>query len=285
MATANYSFNLPSVGGDDDVWGDLLNANWTALDSRLFSGTIGADTTGNAATATTLATARIFTLGDTSRSFDGSANVSWTLANIGAASRDLVIATGGGLTGGGNLTADRTLSISTVLTAGTGLTGGGQLNADRTINAVTLSQAQVQNSGNTTMGMVSGQRLAQHTNDAFNVSGGAPKFACRAWVNFNGTLSSGNIRASGNVSSVTRNGTGDYTVNFATAMPDANYSVSAGVQSGVSGTSQMIGVFNAGAFGAGSAVSPTTTAFRVSTFQPANGTKYDSPFVLAQVFR
>lgn len=46
---------------------------------------------------------------------------------------------------------------------------------------------------------------------------------CRAWVNFNGTTSPGTIRAAFNVSSVTKNGTGDYTVNFTTAMPDANY--------------------------------------------------------------
>lgn len=48
----------------------------------------------------------------------------------------------------------------------------------------------------------------------------------KAWVNFNGTTSPGTIRSSYNVSSVTKNGTGDYTVNFATAMADANYSVS-----------------------------------------------------------
>ena len=56
----------------------------------------------------------------------------------------------------------------------------------------------------------------------------APIFGCRAWVNFNGTSVSGTncaIRASGNVSSVVRNGTGDYTVNFTTAMPDANYAI------------------------------------------------------------
>lgn len=45
---------------------------------------------------------------------------------------------------------------------------------------------------------------------------------CRAWVNFNGTGTVA-IRASFNVSSITDNGTGDYTVNFTTAMPDANY--------------------------------------------------------------
>ena len=56
------------------------------------------------------------------------------------------------------------------------------------------------------------------------VSGTAPIYPCRAWVNFNGTGTVA-IRASGNVSSITDNGTGDYTVNFTTAMPDANYSI------------------------------------------------------------
>jgi hypothetical protein len=51
----------------------------------------------------------------------------------------------------------------------------------------------------------------------------ATAYGCRAWVNFNGTGTPA-IRASGNVSSITDNGTGDYTVNFTTAMPDANYS-------------------------------------------------------------
>ena len=55
------------------------------------------------------------------------------------------------------------------------------------------------------------------------VSGTAPIYPCRAWVNFNGTGTVA-IRASGNVSSITDNGTGIYTVNFTTAMPDANYS-------------------------------------------------------------
>jgi len=47
---------------------------------------------------------------------------------------------------------------------------------------------------------------------------------CRAWVNFNGTGTVA-INASFNVSSITDNGTGDYTVNFTTALPDANYCV------------------------------------------------------------
>ena len=47
---------------------------------------------------------------------------------------------------------------------------------------------------------------------------------CKAWVNFNGT-STVAIRASYNVSSITDNGTGDYTVNFTTALADANYAI------------------------------------------------------------
>ena len=46
----------------------------------------------------------------------------------------------------------------------------------------------------------------------------------KAWVNFNGTGTVA-IRRAFNVSSITDNGTGDYTVNFTTAMVDANYSV------------------------------------------------------------
>jgi hypothetical protein len=89
--------------------------------------------------------------------------------------------------------------------------------------AAQLTQAQAEDPASTVFGTVSGQRLEQQTNAAFNVSGSAPKYACRAWVNFNGTTTPPTIRASGNVSSVTRNGTGNYTVNFTTAMPDANY--------------------------------------------------------------
>ena len=57
----------------------------------------------------------------------------------------------------------------------------------------------------------------------------APVYGCRAWVNFNGTGTVA-IRASGNVSSITDNGTGAYTVNYAASMPDANYSLVANAQ-------------------------------------------------------
>jgi len=71
-------------------------------------------------------------------------------------------------------------------------------------------------------------RLDSSANLQFNSGYGsvATAYGCRAWVNFDGTTNTAGfctIRASGNVTSVADNGTGDYTVNFTTAMPDANY--------------------------------------------------------------
>lgn len=55
--------------------------------------------------------------------------------------------------------------------------------------------------------------------------------SAKAWVNFDGTLATpSSVGKSYNVSSITKNGTGDYTVNFATAMANANYAVAGIVQ-------------------------------------------------------
>ena len=86
------------------------------------------------------------------------------------------------------------------------------------------------------------------------ISGTAPLYMCRAWVNFNGAGTVA-IRASGNVSSITDNGTGDYTVNFTTAMSDANYSVSGVCNLNTTGN---FGDFLGGPFNQ----APTTSAWR-----------------------
>ena len=94
--------------------------------------------------------------------------------------------------------------------------------------AVTVSTAQIATFVNAPiMGVtgLTGDIAAARITTALNATGSAPIYACRAWVNFNGTGTVA-IRASGNVSSITDNGTGDYTINFTTAMPDANYGVS-----------------------------------------------------------
>lgn len=72
---------------------------------------------------------------------------------------------------------------------------------------------------------MAGTLVASNINDGTSTGNTTDmiKGSARAWVNFNG-VGTVAIRASYNVSSITDNGVGDYTVNFSTAMPDANYS-------------------------------------------------------------
>ena len=96
---------------------------------------------------------------------------------------------------------------------------------------------------------------------------------CRAWVNFNGTGTVA-IRASFNVSSITDNATGDYTVNFTTALVDANFSVAGWAR-----------VSGAGGTFAGVNDTPlTTSSARIGSFNNS-GTVSDALFVTASFFR
>ena len=104
-----------------------------------------------------------------------------------------------------------------------------------------------------------------------NASGDAPIYACRAWVNFNGTGTVA-IRASGNVSSITDNGAGDYTVNFTTAMPDANYA--ANINPAVS-SPNMLAIRVSSQLAAG---------VRVNTVDAA-GTLFDPSAICVAIFR
>jgi hypothetical protein len=79
----------------------------------------------------------------------------------------------------------------------------------------------------------------------------------KAWVNADGT--NGTIRGSFNVSSVTRNSTGDYTVNYTTAMPNANYSVAGMAQRIIANSDLYVGLV----FGA--SMNQTTSSVRVQT--------------------
>jgi hypothetical protein len=104
----------------------------------------------------------------------------------------------------------------------------------------------------------------------------ATAYGCRAWINFNGTGTPA-IRASGNVTSITDNGTGDYTINFTTAFPDANYSVSStGPSIANSGGAYQVAQ--------NSATAPTTSAYRINV-QSTGGTQFDSTLVQLSFFR
>ena len=121
-----------------------------------------------------------------------------------------------------------------------------------------------------------------------------PLFGCRAWVNFDGTsttsISSEDccaIRASGNVSKVVRNGTGDYTITFTTAMPDANYCISGNCQrnrSIGSGTYTGITTMPLGSSNYGDAFS--TSSIRIQTiFNSGNLLNVDPLAVNVVIFR
>ncbi|MGC9449794.1 hypothetical protein ACPZJU_22255, partial [Cereibacter johrii] len=92
---------------------------------------------------------------------------------------------------------------------------------DPTINGVTRSTAQWRDASDTTEAVLSPAKLAA----VFGSAGAAPRFTCRAWVNFDGTGASPTIRTGANVSSITDHGAGRYTINFATPMQDENYAL------------------------------------------------------------
>lgn len=96
----------------------------------------------------------------------------------------------------------------------------------------------------------------------------------KAWVNFNGTGTVA-IRSSFNVSSITDNGTGDYTVNFTTALADANYS-----SIGTAGYSTASKVY---LLQSPYSAVPTTTALRVAVTGDASN-PLDAEYVCVSVF-
>jgi hypothetical protein len=113
----------------------------------------------------------------------------------------------------------------------------------------------------------------------------ATAYGCRAWVNFNGTGTVA-IRDSGNVSSITDNGTGDYTITMTTAMPDINYSICASVAPSGSNTNLMRFNICAGAGSTPPYSAPTSSEFRMRVAQNAVATESrDSELVCVSVFR
>ena len=79
-------------------------------------------------------------------------------------------------------------------------------------------------------------------------TGSPPNYALRGWVNFKGT-GSVSVRSSGNVSSITDFGQGNYRVNFSTAMPDSNYATTTiGAYDNTNSLAPFI-VFSQGGFG------------------------------------
>jgi hypothetical protein len=94
--------------------------------------------------------------------------------------------------------------------------------------SISLTPADTASNLTITVPAVSGTTVLQNASNNLLMNSGygsdAVAYGCRAWVNFNGTGTVA-IRASGNVSSITDNGVGTYTINFTTSLPDANASM------------------------------------------------------------
>jgi hypothetical protein len=231
--TTTYALSKPTVGGDDNAWGTEINSALDKIDD-LFDGTTaikpnldaglwkvgGVAVTSSAAelnvldgipatlTATELGyvdgvTSAIQTQLDAKQASDADLT-----AIAGLSSNGLVARTGAG-----------TAAVRTV-TAGTGITvtNGDGVSGNPTVAATLASQAEAE-AGTDNATLMTPLRLR----NALNATGSAPIYACRAWVNFDGTAATPSITSSGNVSSITDHGTGDYTVNFDTAMPTENF--------------------------------------------------------------
>jgi hypothetical protein len=165
--------------------------------------------------------------------------------------------TTGDQTIGGTKTFSATISGSVSGTAGNVVGVVALANGGTGANSAALARTSL--GTNDAANITTGNLAAARITTALNATGSAPIYAARAWVNFNGTGTVA-IRASGNVTSITDNGTGDYTVNFTTAMPDINFSVagSAGIDEILSGDSGRL-------FSEFGMASRTTSACRVCT--------------------
>ena len=300
---------LPSAG--DNVYAISISGNaatTTALETARtiggisFNGTANINlpgvntegnqnTSGNAATATKLATAR--TIGGVS--FDGTANINLPGVNT----------TGNQNTTGNAATATLATNATTAAScSGNAATASAANNGYFTaVNSyprleihkpgVRAGQWAIDASGNYVFENTNGAGVAASTlltltpDGVLSTSGGysgnaatatklasdigsAPSYSCRAWVNFSGT-GSVSIRASGNVSSITDNGVGDYTINFTAAMPDTNYAI---ICSRNNAGSDIIGERTR-----------NTSAIRVFSSVSSTGNPQDATFCNVAVFR
>ena len=281
--TANYVLAAPNGSAGAPTFRAIVAADIPTLNQS---------TTGSAATLTT---ARAIY----GNNFDGSAALTQIIASTYGG-------TGNGFTKfTGATTAEKTYTLpnsnATLLYDGgalgtpssgtvTNLTGTASININGTVGATTANtgaftslsaSSTVSGTGFSTYlaspPAIGGTTAADGSFATLKFNSGygsaATAYGCRAWVNFNGTGTIA-IRASGNVTSLTDNGVGDYTVNFTNSLPDTNFSAVGGAAGVISGNTYAL-AFAPVVFATGS------VRFR-ATMQT---TYYDSSDVCVSVFR
>jgi hypothetical protein len=143
-----------------------------------------------------------------------------------------------------------------------------------TSSGITFDDATTQTTSALAAGAIGATQLANGAVTLAKLGTNEQKQVCKAWVNFNGTGTVA-IRAEYNVSSITDNGVGEYTVNFTTAFADANYAVVGTSQNNVTSNSYIVFVdYTVGA---------TASAVKIITSSPA--AVGDSEMVSVAVFR
>jgi hypothetical protein len=234
--TTTFTLNKPTVGGDDNAWGTDWNTNADKIDDLLDGTTAikpnlteGQWKVGGTAVTASAAELNVLdgipgTLTATELGYvDGVTSAIQTQLNAKQGLDATLTALSGldTVVGGVFQTGTDTFTKRTI--TGTAnqitVTNGDGVAGAPTIAAVVASQAEAE-AGTDNTKLMTPLRLR----NALNATGSAPVYACRAWVNFDGT-GTPTIRASGNVSSITDNGTGIYTINLATALPDTDYVV------------------------------------------------------------
>jgi hypothetical protein len=139
--------------------------------------------------------------------------------------------------------------------------------------ATTLDVITATSAGAVTLaGALSGTTGSFSGNLSFNSGYGsaAVAYGCRAWVNFNGTGTVA-IRASGNVTSITDNGVGEYTANFTTALTDTNYAI--------------VGIGGANEDGILMSDTRATTSIRLRFYNNGNSSVKDNSVISVAIFR
>jgi hypothetical protein len=125
-------------------------------------------------------------------------------------------------------------------------------------------------------GAAAAERMRVKSTGDFQFNSGygsaATAYGCRAWISYAGVGAF--IRGSGNVSSVTINGTGDYTVNFTTALVDANYAANV-----------TCNFDDAGGMTDGAVGNAVAGSCRIICHDIAGGTKYNPYSIYLSVFR